>query len=200
MFCGHIFCRICLVYWIVRDRICPPKSKAILFIAHPDDDALFFLSFVKEQKPYIVLLFTGWSLIRLFDYFKVMRHYGVRFRAYDTVSAGAYADPLRRLVVERHVSDCLALGEFELCATHNAMGEYGHSSHRLVHEAVVKMVHGKMPILCPIVEAQIAEHPLNEVLYHEKEQIFKRLYTTEAWALTQYSLWAKNEKLVVCNR
>ena len=173
-----------------------PKTKAILFVAHPDDDALFFHSFIKENKPYVVLLFTGWSLIRLFGFIKTMRHYGVRFRAYDTISAKAYKDANRRTMVERHVEACLKVADFEMCATHNATGEYGHSSHRLVHESVAKIVGGKIPVLCPVEQDEVSAYPLTKELYQEKEMIFHRFYSSEAWVLEQYSMWARNEKLM----
>lgn len=196
MLCGHIFCRICLIWWRMRDLASRPKSKVILFVAHPDDDTLFFHSFIKEYKPYVVLLFTGWSLRRLSDFYKVMRHYGVRCRAYDTVSAKAYQDARRRTVVEKHVSECLKMASFELCATHNATGEYGHPSHRLVHESVAKVVDKRIPILCPVGQNEIEKFPLAKALFEEKKMIFQRFYTTEAWVLEQYSVWSRNEKLV----
>ena len=195
-FCGHVFCRVALIYWKFRDIICKPKAEAILFVAHPDDDTLFFHSFIKENKPYIVLLFTGWSLIRLFDFFKVMKHYNVRYRVYDTVSANAYNDNSKRKVVESHINKCLQIKKFNICVTHNSTGEYGHPTHKLVYEIVKKIGENQIPILCPVDKQYILNYPLDSKLIDEKEQIFNNFYKSEAWVIQQYSDWVQNEKLM----
>lgn len=198
-FCGHILCRVFLLYWKTRDALFPPKEDTVLFVAHPDDDTLFFHTFIKEKKPYVVLLMTGWSTIRLLDFFKVMKQYGVRCRAYDLVSAlSPKKDPkwIRRL--EKQVSESFKAGRFTLCATHNAEGEYGHPSHRAVHEAVVKTV--SCPVLTPVSTSEIKNYPLSASVLEEKKDVFRKLYRTEVWVLDELPDWAENEKLVVCKK
>ena len=196
---GHIICRLLLVYWNIYDFISPPNTNSILFVAHPDDDTLFFHSFIKEHRPYIVLLFTGWSIKRMIDFYKVMQIYKVRFRAYDTISSGAYDNIASRKKVENHIKKCIELSNFKLCATHNSEGEYGHSTHKLVHEIVVKTLNKQLPIICPVHKNHIEMYPLSEELINEKCKIFKNFYKTESWVIEQYSIWVKNEKLININ-
>ena len=195
---GSLFCYICLLWWKLRDFVSKPDNESILFVAHPDDDTLFFHSFIKANKPYVVLLFTGWSIKRLLCFFKVMKYYGVRYRAYPTISASSYSNDRRRKATEQHISDCLNIKSFTLCATHNSEGEYGHPTHKLVHESVVKTA--DIPILTPVTQDDIADYPLDKKTLDEKLWIFEHLYTSELWTATELSLWMNNEKLVCCEQ
>lgn len=201
VFAGKIFCNICLVYWKIRDRISPPKADSILFVAHPDDDTLFFHTFIKEHKPYVVLLFTGWSR-RIFDFFKTMRSYGVKYRAYPMISAGAYGDIKRRRITEKHIRDCLNIKRFVTIAFHNSEGEYGHNTHKLVHEAVMEVCSESKEnyeLLCPVKLSEIGNYPLSEKEKQDKKYIFENLYVTEKWVMTDEAagtpIWFNNERL-----
>ena len=191
---GSILCELCLIWFRVRDAVSKPETDAILFVAHPDDDTLFFHTFIKAQKPYVVLLFTGWSIKRLLCFLKVMRYYGVRFRAYHTVSADAYHDPRRRKATERHVKACLSIKPFAVCATHGKEGEYGHGTHKLVHEAVMK--YAKCTLLTTVPSNEISRYSLESTVLEEKKQIFRTLYTSETWAIEQLADWMEHEKLI----
>lgn len=188
LFAGHVYCKLCLCWWKVRDFVSPPKEKAVLFVAHPDDDTLFFHTFIKENKPYVVLCTAGWSLRRLPCFFKAMRHYGLRYRAYDMGTRDK-----RERLLQRRVRKVFAVGNFEMCATHNATGEYGHEMHRRVHDAVVQ--EAKVPVLVPVEAERISNYPVTEEILKEKQYIFRNIYTTETWVLEQYALWVSHEQL-----
>jgi LmbE family N-acetylglucosaminyl deacetylase len=178
-----------LIGWRVRDKIFPPKETAVLFVSHPDDDVLFFHTFIKEHKPYVVLLTTGWSLRRMPCFIKAMRRYGVRFRAYDLQSRDT-----RTELLQSKIHEMMKTGNFDLCATHNASGEYGHEMHRRVHDAVASVV--DCTLLTPVDKDHIRNYPLANEDYKEKVNIFQTIYTTELFVLEQYSEWVENEKLV----
>lgn len=189
VFIGKFYNMLCLFWWNTRDRIAPPKEDAILFVAHPDDDALFFHTFIKKHKPYIVLLTNGWSLIRFKDFKKVMKFYGVKYRAY-----GLHSRDKRTSLLEKYVARSLKLSNFKVCATHNLEGEYGHEMHIRVHQAVKKYT--KCSLLVPALDNDIVNFPLNESEIKEKKEIFNKYYTTELFVLDMYSKWVVNEKLV----
>ncbi|MBR3100561.1 MAG: hypothetical protein IKH19_02275 [Muribaculaceae bacterium] len=187
-FLGSAFCRFCLCYWVVRDFFSPPKEESILFVAHPDDDTLFFHTFIKENKPYVVLLTAGWSLRRLPCFFKAMKHYGIKYRAYDMGTRDK-----RVGLLEKHVKSSFSMGNFKFCATHNAQGEYGHEMHRRVHQVVLKC--SQVPVFTPVDSDLLDKYPLDDATIAEKKFIFNSYYTTEKWVLDQYSHWVVNEKL-----
>lgn len=191
---GTILCNICLLWWKCRDRISPPQSNSVLFVSHPDDDTLFFHSYIKENKPYICLMTTGWSLKRIPCFFRVMKYYGVRYRVYPLEAN----DP-RLELHKKIVRNVLSIGDFKTVLTHNSTGEYGHEEHMRVHRAVVAVLENenqKPVLLCPEPKESIAHYPLQEADIREKEKIFKTMYTTEVWVLDEDTVWVEHENLV----
>lgn len=189
MFFGHMICKTILFYCIVRDKLSPPKEETLLIVAHPDDDTLFFHTAIKEKKPYVALMLTGWSIKRLFDFIKVMKNYGVRFRPYDTVEDRSNTE--KKII--KQVKSVYKAGNFNQCLTHNSDGEYGHRNHKLVHRCVAQNV--DCEIFVPVSKEQISSYHLDDVTLKEKEDVFNNLYTTETFVLDEYSIWVKNEKL-----
>lgn len=191
---GTIFCNLCLIWWKIRDRMNPPKTDSVLFVTHPDDDTLFFHTFIKEHKPYVCLMTTGWSFRRLPDFFKVMRYYGVRFRAYPMKTKDS-----RMNLLKRNANSVFAIKNFDIVATHNETGEYGHEEHVRVHQVIKEIVHSrdeKMKLLCPVGRTKITCFPLENNEVNEKKMIFKTMYVTESWVLDENVDWILNEKLV----
>ena len=200
VFVGKLICNSELITKKIYDYINPPKEKSILFVAHPDDDTLFFDRYIKENKPYIVLLYTGWSIRRFKDFIKVMNHYGVRFRAYATYSRPPYDYKSVRRVTEKHIKSCLKIGNFKTVLTHNREGEYGHIAHKVVHESTIKVCKDKTyEIWCPVSVYEISKYPLSTEEIEKKRFIFENLYKSEAWVMTEEEaktpVWFKNEML-----
>lgn len=186
---GLFYNKICCIFWNLRDRVKKPDEKAILFVAHPDDDTLFFHTFIKEHKPYVVLLTTGWSLRRYPCFKKVMKYYGVKYRAYNLESRDKRVE-----LLEKYVNEMLTLLKPQICASHNAEGEYGHEMHVNVHNVVRKLVNCKFFV--PASDDDIVNYPLCDGIIKEKTMIFNIFYTTEIFVLDQYSKWVENEKLI----
>ena len=186
---GHVVCRFYMLYWALRDKISPPKEKAVLFVAHPDDDTLFFHTFIKEHKPYVVLMTTGWSLRRFPDFQKAMRYYGVRYRAFDMETNDS-----RIALLQKRIKSILDRGNFDIIATHNSTGEYGHPMHVKVHDAVIAV--SNIRPMCPVSATEIKNYPLNDMLVSEKKEMFKNIYVTESWVLDEDKDWVVNETLI----
>lgn len=185
---GHFLNFLRLCYWRIRDKINPPNEKAVLFVAHPDDDTLFFHTFIKEYKPYVVLLTTGWSMRRYPCFKKVMKYYDVKYRAYNL-----RARDERINLLEKYIAETLKVLKPAVCATHNIDGEYGHEMHQRVHHAVRKLTPCKL--LVPSLEKDIEKYPLIPSQISEKITLFENYYTTELFVLDLYKKWIHYEKL-----
>ena len=185
---GKSLTNIRLLFWKLRDKMLPPKETAILFVSHPDDDTLFFHTFIKEQKPY-VLLTTGWSLRRYPCFKKVMKYYGVKYRAYNLDSREKNFN-----LIKKHIKDVFTIVKPNICATHNSEGEYGHEMHINVHNAVKEIV--DCELFVPAFDSEIDNYPLTDDFIKEKTMIFQKYYTTESFVLDQYEKWVKNEMLI----
>lgn len=188
LFFGYIYCFFWLNIYRLRDFVFKPKEDSILFVAHPDDDTLFFHTYIKEYKPYVVLLTTGWSLRRIPGFKRNMKRYGVKFRIY-----GLESKDTRTNLLDKYIKESLNLGNFKNITTHNKTGEYGHEMHQRVHSAVLKSVDGK--IICPVEEKNLSNYPLPEDVIDEKTFRFKKYYNTELFVLDMYDRWICNEKL-----
>ena len=191
VFLGHIICRILLFKTKIYDKTHPIETDTVLFVTHPDDDTLFFHTAIKEYKPYVALMVTGWSIKRLRDFIKVMNNYGVRFRAYDTFEDGKNAE--KKII--NQINEVLNISDFKRVLTHNSEGEYGHRNHMRVHKCVVSNV-DDVEILVPVSENELQQYPLPSEIVEEKTFIFNNYYLTETFVLDEYSDWVKNEKLV----
>lgn len=186
---GKIYCFMRMAIWNIRDKLFPPKERTVLFIAHPDDDTLFFHTLIKKEKPYVVLLTMGWSFVRMYGFEKNMRAYGVRYRAFDLESRDNNIKKLKK-----YITNIFKNGQFTKCVTHNAEGEYGHEMHKRIHKVVKECA--KCSMWCTESSNLINRYPLPEKIILEKENIFNKYYKTELFVLDMYSNWVKNEHLL----
>lgn len=186
---GLFYNYLCRVYWYIRDSIKKPTENTILFVAHPDDDVLFFHEFIKEYKPYVILLTCGWSFRRMHEFKKAMKMYGLKYRSYPLLTRDKRCE-----LLEKYIKNSFKLTDFKICATHNATGEYGHEMHIRVHNAVKNIA--TCELFVPEVQEKIYNYPLNEEILNEKIHIFKNIYKTQIFVLEDYKQWVQNEKLI----
>ena len=184
---GHIVCKICTTF--LRLKNINMKENSVLFVSHPDDDTLFFHTAIKEEKPFVVLMTTGWSLKRLHDFIKAMKYYGVKFCVYSTNEHKKNIEDS----LNKQVKAVLKRGNFERCMTHNEEGEYGHDTHCLVHKCVVR--NAACEIFVPVSKERIEQFSLDPETVKEKEFIFTRFYKTETFVIDEYRTWMIHEKL-----
>lgn len=189
-FSGHLLAVITNIYFSIRDSFNPPNEKAILFIAHPDDDVLFFHTFIKEMKPYVVLLTTGGIIKRVIPFYRTMKYYGVRYRTFDMHSRAVESEQL----ISKRIRNILNNSSFTICATHNNEGEYGHVMHCCIHSCV--MDNWKGNVLVPYNSVEIVNHPLPQIELEEKRRIIHTYYRGEYPTLQKLEKWIVNEGLI----
>jgi len=191
---GILLCKTQLCFWRIRDKVSPPKADSLLLVAHPDDEALFFHTYIKEKRPYVAVMTTGWSYRRVRQFYSAMKAYGCRYRAYPLDSATLWAEDSPGLeVLARQVRECLGLKNFTECATHGKTGEYGHKVHQRVHSAVTE--NAKCKVLTVADKNTVLGHPLSSAQLEEKKTVFHKLYKTEDWCVEQYAVWMEHEQL-----
>lgn len=186
---GFILCEIHQIIFKISIKINPIKSKNILFVAHPDDDVLFFNKIMKKEKPYVVLLTTGSSIIRMNEFRKAMKYYGLRYNYYSLETRDERTDKLESIIKSE-----MKNGNFEKCYSHSASGEYGHEMHKRVGRAVAKVVKCRLFTTVNADEIDRAENKLSSEEKAEKTKIFKTIYSSQDFVLDEYSVWVSNEK------
>lgn len=185
---GHIYALFSNFFYSVRDYLFPPKEEAVLFVAHPDDDALFFHSFITNYKPYVVLLTTGAILKRVRPFCRAMNHYGVKYRTFDINSRAVDKEKS----ISKNVRKVLKRSHFSICATHNEEGEYGHEMHKCVHRCVVENWEGDT-LFVPYFSEEIVNYPLDEYTLHEKQRVLFEFYEREYPVLETHKIWINHE-------
>ena len=122
-----------------------------------------------------------------------MKSYGVQYRAYPFMPKGKQV-----ALLKKHVDEVLKIHSFDIVATHNENGEYGHEEHTLIHQVVKKVVcnqNARIKMYCPVDKMVLLKYPLSETSIKEKKVIFKTMYVTESWVLDENKVWIENEKL-----
>ena len=171
---GHLFAAACNVIWTIRDNINPPKENAVLFVAHPDDDILFFDTFISDYKPYVVCLTLGGNLQRILPFCRAMKNYAVRYRFFDMNPR----DVSKTDLLTGRIKSVISKGNFTICATHNDSGEYGHIMHRCVNECVQSVWSGEL--LTPVNLVDIEKYPLQQETANKKKRLLKKNYAMDS--------------------
>lgn len=187
---GVLLCFFHSVFNGIKSTVSPVKEKSVLFVAHPDDDVLFFNRIMKTEKPYVVLLTTGTSIIRIKEFKKAMKYYGLRFNYYGLKSRDEREDKLSSIIKKE-----LNKGSFEKCYSHSESGEYGHVMHMRVGKAVLKNAQCGVFTTVSAEEIDREENELTEKEKEEKINIFKTIYSSQDFVLEQYNEWVSHEKI-----
>lgn len=178
---------ICFFHHLLNDKK-PIKEKTLLVVAHPDDDALFFHTVLKKEKPFVALMTMGTSLRRMSEFRRAMKYYGVNYTYFPLASRDEREDLLLK-----NVKLVLSRGNFERVYTHSQSGEYGHVMHKRVHKAVISAFQGE--VYTPVTEEKNASLPLlpKETIL-EKTEVFKSIYKTQVFVLDMWQNWLCREK------
>ncbi len=121
------------------------RKKALIIIAHPDDETLFMGGTIASFKRW------NWTILCISDcdirynrrrreeLMRVCRLYGAEGHSVRphmlgiTKENGSISVQKIEMAIRRFLN---AFGPFDLFFTHNRIGEYGHKTHILVHKAV----------------------------------------------------------------
>lgn len=192
---GYLICALHNLFYPVSLKLNPIKEKTVLFVAHQDDDVLFFHSFMKKEKPYVVLVSTGFSLTRMKEFKAAMKHYGLRYNYHCLKSRDERTDKIESIIKKE-----FSRGEFTLCCSHSESGEYGHIMHKNIGKAVKKL--SPCRTLSTLGKDKIGgdEYELDEPEIEEKINLFKCIYRSQLFVLDEYKIWVTHEGLTEVKR
>ncbi len=187
---GHILCFFSRLLFEIKVLFKPIDEKNILFVTHPDDDALFFHTLIKNKKPYVVLLTGGYSVKRAMEFKKMMAYYSVRYNMYTFNT-----NDTRMEKIENKIKKELSRGHFDNIYSHSTTGEYHHPMHCRVGESVKKVTDGKVKTTVSADELVKDENRLPQSEIDEKLKIFNTIYSSQIFVVEQYSDWVYYEKI-----
>lgn len=124
------------------------SRKALIIVAHPDDESLFMGGTIAEFKRW------SWTILYITDcdkrYNKRRRRELLKVRRIYT-RGGSHVKPsplgvtkkkgrFSKVEAARRIRNFIdEYGPFDIVFTHNSKGDYGHPTHKLVHEVVRKL-------------------------------------------------------------
>ncbi len=115
--------------------------KKLMFVAHPDDELLWGGKHLLEGGYLVVCLTRGDDSVRRAEFEQAVAFAGGKslILSYPDKIWKWRADwRFWQEQIEADVSAILQYQDWELVASHNAQGEYGHQHHKMTHEIVKK--------------------------------------------------------------
>lgn len=127
----------------MQDLKLPTGSTAIIIVAHPDDETIWFGGTILKNPQ------VNWTILclsRVSDadrqpkFKKICDYYHAASIMEDWDDEGKLTAAASLRAAKKIITAQLAGKHFDFLFTHGANGEYGHTMHRAVHEAVVDLL------------------------------------------------------------
>lgn len=178
------------LYFLFNYRKFNPKLdfneiNKVLFIAHPDDELIFFYKTLLESKGWLVVCLTnGRSIIRSKEFLSVMHELNVSYKMLD------FKDGIQKYFPQNKLKKAVyrilkKRNKWNMVATHNYQGEYGHTQHIQLNK-IVKDVYNGEYIYVPIYKDQLINkrYKLQDREIESKVKLFKYNYKSQLETLT----------------
>jgi LmbE family N-acetylglucosaminyl deacetylase len=192
------------IYYILNKKKTKPKLNyndfdKVLFVAHPDDEVIFFGNQLLSEKGWLVICLTNGSRkFRMLEFIKSMEYIGAKYQIWD------FRDGLSVTWNEKKVSDAIkkvlaGREKWSKVVTHNSEGEYGHYQHKQLNHIITNIY--KSENLYVSVSNKELIRIENELSV--KEQIKKRdwidtCYKSQVFVFESYAEYFKYEKNHSC--
>ncbi|MGU9137699.1 PIG-L family deacetylase [Clostridium perfringens] len=172
------------IYYFIHYKKFNPKInfkevEKVLFVAHPDDELIFFYNKLVNEKGWLVVCMTnGDSRLRGVEFVNLMNHLGVKYKILNK------PDGLKEIFDEKEVSAIIKeiLSKKECwvnVATHNIEGEYGHNQHKQLNKIVKEVYNGKITVPIYIKNLIDEKNKLNKAELDNKKYLFKSYYKSQ---------------------
>lgn len=115
--------------------------RKVMFVAHPDDELLWGGKHLLEEDYLVVCLTRGNDAVRRAEFESVLESTGDKglILSYPDKIGRKRSDwKLWREDLEADIATVLRYKDWEVVASHNEKGEYGHPHHKMTHESVKK--------------------------------------------------------------
>ncbi len=189
-------------HWINRGRNEAPLNPAafdkVLFVAHPDDELLFFFRPLLENPGWLVVCLTnGGSAVRCREFLSLMAELGHQRQIWNLKDCMAACWNETKTISK--VARILSLKtDWKMVATHNAGGEYGHPQHRQLHRIVREAAGGQL-LHVPTDFADLCS-PANELpseIRAKKRDLLELCYPSQKQLIeANHENWMIYERLV----
>ncbi|MGL5752637.1 MAG: PIG-L family deacetylase [Paraclostridium sp.] len=189
------------IYYIKNHSLSNPRIKIdninkILFIAHPDDEILFFYEQLTNESGWLVICMTnGDNPVRLREFIKSMENMKLQYQIWD------FEDGLYSIWnedrVKKKVKKILSLkSNFEKIITHNEEGEYGHLQHKQLNKYINQVYKGKNFYTSgKVCFLHKNENKLDKKDLEMKKHLINECYSSQNFILEEFSVYTEYESI-----
>lgn len=170
-----------LTYYKTNPKINFNKIDKVLFIAHPDDEIIFFSKELIYKSGWLVVCMTnGGNWVRQKEFISAMNTIGAQYKIFN------YKDGFKVKWNEKNItykikSIIQCRDKWSMVATHNNLGEYGHFQHKELNRIVSKIYTDDGIYMPSLKEDSISdENRLPIEHYKIKEDIIVNIYKSQS--------------------
>lgn len=169
-----------LTYRRTNPKLDIKKIDKVFFVAHPDDEIIFFSKeLLNNSRCLVVCMTNGGNWIRQKEFISVMNLVGAQYKMLNFKDGYKIKWDEKNLI--KAVSSILNLNNnWSMVATHNKDGEYGHYQHKELNRIISKL-YKNGDIYVPINESKLIteQNKLTLTELEEKKSIIKNYYKSQ---------------------
>lgn len=175
MYIKYLYSKIYFIknYKNINKELDTNKIKKVLFISHPDDEIIFFYrELIKSNDWLVVCLTNGGNKIRQKEFEQAMNALKLQYIMFNFIDGNIKWNKNK---VREKIKDILDIKDnWDIVATHNFEGEYGHKQHKLLNNIVNDVYSGKN--LYTSIPNSLLEEKCNRLSNNERSKKKEFLY------------------------
>lgn len=177
------------------------KIDKVLFVAHPDDELLFFYKNIVNDPGWLVICMTnGGNRVRANEFIALMKYIQASYQIWNFKDGSNVIWNENKVC--RKIKNILKLKkEWNMVATHNYEGEYGHLQHKQLN-SLVRNSYKRKNLYTPIQKYNL-EKEYNRLSSKEskhKEFLMRKYYKSQVFVLDELKLYLQYEGIVECGK
>ena len=168
------------------------KIQHLLVCAHPDDETIFFSSFLKKERPFVICVSNRGHKVRREEFYKALAYWGVEGTMLNFPDVPGITFIWRWRMAAKLKRTSKKLSSVVTVYTHSASGESGHPHHYAVSNGVTKAFKGCRIITTAVSIPANGDGRLTETDVEEKYSIIKNCYPSQINMLERWCPWWQN--------
>ena len=156
----------------------------ILFIAHPDDEVVFFSQQLISKDGWLVVCITnGGNKIRSREFINSMNKFNARYKILNFEDG--YMVKWNEKKVINKINKILNMRkEWDIIVTHNYEGEYGHFQHKELNRIIKSICNDRKVYITSLNGGlEVEKNKLSLKKKLQKEKLMKELYKSQKFVI-----------------